>query len=450
MTERKYTILAVDDERDMLETFESILNDKYNLITSSSAKTALKKIREENIDLALLDLRMPKTNGIELLKKLRSINPDLDSIIISALKDVPSAVEAMKLGAFDYVTKPFEVKGLMALIEKALGKKELMRENLYLRESLKETTQYYDLIGKTDQMQGIFKTIDYVAPTNSTILISGESGTGKELVARAIHQKSKRAQKPFITINCAAIPDNLFESELFGYEQGAFTGALERKMGKFELANGGTLFFDEIGCMSSPMQAKLLRVLEDQIIERVGGERGIKVDARIISATNINFKKHLEEEKFRHDLFYRLNVIPITLPPLRERKEDLVLFVKYFLNKYNKILNKKVKALNHDAQKLLYLYNWPGNVRELQNLIERVVVLAQNEIITKEQLPIKIPSPSSNIKNNANLKEAIINCEKEIINDILDKNQGNISQAARTLNIARTTLITKMKMLGIA
>jgi DNA-binding NtrC family response regulator len=259
--------------------------------------------------------------------------------MVSASTDIASAVEAMKLGAFDYISKPFDKEELRTLIAKALEKRSLVRENLYLKESLNEATSYYDLIGKTPQMKELYRAIDSVAATNSTILITGESGTGKELVARAIHKKGKRSAKPFIAVNCAAIPDNLLESELFGHERGSFTGAMERKLGKFELADSGTLFLDEIGCMPAAMQAKLLRVLEGQVIERVGSEKGIPVDVRIISATNIDFEKHIKEGKFRHDLYYRLNVIPVSLAPLRERKEDIPLFVDYFLDKYNKSLN---------------------------------------------------------------------------------------------------------------
>jgi DNA-binding NtrC family response regulator len=442
----RHTILAVDDEKDMLKTFASILKKKYSVITAESANQAFKTIQENNVDLVLLDIRMPEMDGIKALKKIKELDQNLEVIMVTALKDVASAVEAMKQGALDYVTKPFDVKELQALISKALEKRSLVMENIYLRETLKEATSYYDLIGKTFQMKAIYEIINRVAPTDSTVLISGESGTGKELVARAIHKASKRAAKPFVAVNCAAIPENLLESELFGHERGSFTGALERKLGKFELANEGTLFLDEIGCMHPAMQAKLLRVLENRLIERVGGEKGIPVDARIISATNIDFAKEIKEKRFRHDLYYRLNVIPITLPSLKERKEDIPLFIEYFLEKFNRILNKKVTGFESQALQALLNYDWPGNVRELSNLIERVVVLSKGEVITKEELPFQ---STAFVNENGGLKELLEYHEREIIKNALEKNKGNITLTAKFLDIARTSLITRLKVLGI-
>jgi DNA-binding NtrC family response regulator len=448
MANIKPSILAVDDEKDMLETYRSVLKKKYNVITASSGKEALKIVEVEPLALVLLDIRMPRMDGIAVLKKIKELDKNLDVIMVSASKDIASAVEAMKLGAFDYVSKPFDVKELNALIEKALEKRKLVRENIYLRESLDEITSYYDLIGKTAGMKELYKTIDSVASADSTILIIGESGTGKELVARAIHKKSKRAEKPFIAVNCAAIPENLFESDLFGHERGSFTGALERKLGKFELADGGTLFLDEIGCMPAAMQAKLLRVLEDHVIERVGGEKGIPVDVRIISATNIDFEKHIKEEKFRHDLYYRLNVIPISLVPLRKRKEDIPLFIDYFLDKYNKALNKNVKGFTEEALEVLMNYSWPGNVRELQNMVERVVVLSKSELISEEELPVHEITGAKTYPAGS-LKDMIYNFEKESIEKALAEHKGNTSAAAKTLKTARTSLMTRMKTLGM-
>ena len=446
MADLKPLILAVDDEKDMLETYRSILRKKYKVLTAVSGEEALKTSQAQALSLVLLDIRMPKEDGIQVLKKIKKQDPNLEVIMITASRDVASAVEAMKLGAFDYITKPFEVKELQAVIEKALEKRELVRENIYLRESLKEITSYYDLIGKTPQMLKLYENIERVGPTDSTVLITGESGSGKELIARAIHNKSRRAGKAFVAVNCAALPETLIESELFGHERGSFTGALERKLGKFELADGGSLFLDEIGCMPHSMQAKLLRVLEDRIIERVGGEKGIPVDVRIISATNIDFQKHMEERKFRHDLYYRLNVIPIAATPLRERKEDIPLFVEYFINKFNKLLNKNVKGPSKEALELLLDYSWPGNVRELQNLIERIVVLSKDEIIKIEDLPLQ-GNPEN--ARSGNLKEKVEDFEKKTIQKALDENQGNITQAAKALKIARTSLITRMKALGM-
>jgi DNA-binding NtrC family response regulator len=388
--DEKLSVLVVDDEADMRQTYLAILKKHFNVLTAASGKEALKIIHSQPISLILLDIRMPQMDGLTALQKFKEVDPDLTIIIVSASKDLPSAVSAMKLGAYDYISKPFDVKELLALIDKALETRRLVRENLYLKESLKEATSYCNLIGQSSVMKKLFADIDNIAPTDSTVLIRGESGTGKELVARAIHQKSKRLNDPFVAVNCAAIPENLLESELFGYERGAFTGAMERKLGKFELADGGTLFLDEIGCMSLPMQSKLLRVLEDRVIERIGGEKGVPVNVRIISATNIDFDQHIKENKFRHDLYYRLNVIPLNLPPLRERKDDLPLLIDYFLKKFNTLLNKKISSFSPEAMKALKIYNWPGNIRELQNLVERVVVLSHNPIISKEELGLPV------------------------------------------------------------
>jgi DNA-binding NtrC family response regulator len=444
MPGQKPVILAVDDEADMLETFRSILSKKYSILTASSGAEALELLIEKTAALALLDVKMPDMNGIEVLKKIKELEPGVEVIMVSASKDIISAVEAMKLGALDYITKPFEVKELLVVIEKALEKSALSKENLYLKETLKEAATYCELIGRTAVMKNLFTTIEKVAAANSTILINGESGTGKELVARAIHTKSKRASKPFVAVNCAAIPENLLESELFGHERGAFTGALERKLGKFELADGGTLFLDEIGCMSAPMQAKLLRVLENKMIERVGGEKTIPSDVRIISATNINFARAIEEGKFRHDLFYRLNVIPVNLVPLRERKEDIPLFVRYFLDKFNRELNKNVLNFTPEALQLLMDYRWPGNVRELQNLIERVVVLSAASTVSAEDLPLSLRDQSHLLKDS--VKEQ----EKEMILKALKENGNNRTRAAKMLGIARSSLNSKISVLGIA
>ncbi len=448
MTAPKPAILAVDDEADMRQTYKSILQKKYTVTTASSGKDAVKTMQSEAISLVLLDIRMPGQDGIETLKQIKEQDPNIEVVMVSASKDIASAVEAMKLGAFDYVTKPFDVKELFILINKALEKISLVKENLYLRDSLAQATTYCDLIGQTPQMQNLFQTIEKVAPTDSTVLIHGESGTGKELVARAIHMKSKRATKPFVAINCGAIPENLFESELFGHERGSFTGAFERKLGKFELADGGSLFLDEIGCMPPAMQAKLLRVLEARVIERVGGEKIIPINVRIISATNIDFKKYIEENKFRHDLYYRLNVIPINIFPLRERLEDLPLFVEYFTNKFNKVLNRQVKGLSNDAIATLKNYNWPGNIRELQNVIERAVVLSQDEIIAAQDLFMNIPTPPAKTADTG-LKEILEEHESQMIIKTLNEYQGNISQAAKALKTARTSLIARIKNLDI-
>ncbi len=451
MANPKFTILTVDDEKDMLKTFENILRKNYTPLLADSSDKALKIVQEKNIDLVLLDIRMPKVSGIEVLKKIKQAMPDLDVIMVSASKDVASAVEAMKLGALDYITKPFNVKELLAVIEKALEKRSLVRENLYLKEALAQASSYCELLGNTPLMKKIFETIDIVAQCESTVLVAGESGTGKELVARAIHKKSSRAGKPFIAVNCAALPENLLESEMFGYERGAFTGALERKLGKFELADGGTIFLDEIGCMPASMQAKLLRAVQDKSVDRVGGTSPVPVNARIISASNIDFKKAIADKTFRGDLYYRLNVIPIHLPPLRERKDDIPLFSEYFLNQFNKTLNKNIKGLEEDAVILLKSYDWPGNVRELQNIVERLATLSKNEVISRRDIEnaLNLAGNAISLTENKGLNHAMENFERNYIQQILEETRGNQSHAAKKLGLARSTLISKMEILGL-
>ncbi|KAF0134244.1 MAG: hypothetical protein FD145_756 [Candidatus Saganbacteria bacterium] len=379
----KENILIIDDEIDMQETLKSILKKKYSPQAVSSGKQGISEIKKKEYSLLLLDLKMPEMDGIETLTKIKELDPQMLVIIITASKDIKSAVEAMKLGAEDYVSKPFEVEELLAIIKKALDKRSLERENQALREIVEEQERYCDIIGNSEKIKNVIKLISNISKTDSTILITGESGSGKEIAAKAIHKLSNRSRKPFIAVNCAAIPENLLESELFGHERGAFTGALDRRIGKFELAGGGTMFLDEVGCMSPAMQAKLLRVLEEKSVERVGGNGPIQVDVRILSATNIDFKKFIKDGKFREDLYYRLNVIPVEMPSLKERREDIPLFISYFLDKFNKELNRKIKNLSPAAQKILYNYNYPGNVRELKNIMERAVVLTNGDTINE-------------------------------------------------------------------
>jgi DNA-binding NtrC family response regulator len=449
MNAQKASLLAVDDEADMLETYRSILSKKFNLLTAGSGSQALEMLKNQNFSLILLDLKMPGQGGMETLRQIKEAEIEGEVVMVTASKEIASVVEAMKLGAIDYITKPFDVKELIVTLEKALEKRALLKENLYLKETLKETTAYCDLIGQSQAMKKLFNSIAQVAPTDSTILIQGESGTGKELVARAIHQKSKRAQKPFVAVNCAAIPENLLESELFGHERGSFTGALERRLGKFELADGGTLFLDEIGCMPTPMQAKLLRVLEDKTIERLGGEKGIPTDVRIVSATNIDFQKEIETGKFRHDLYYRLNVIPLNLTPLRERKEDIALFVQYFLNKFNRELNKKVKGLSIEAMSSLKEYHWPGNVRELQNLIERLVVLSTGAMISEQEIPFYSGPKTKEGDSTQSLRQSLEEHEKQLIRQALAESGQNRTTAAKILGLPRSSLNSRIESLGI-
>lgn len=442
----KHVILAVDDEPDMLTTFKAILGKTYDIKTADSGPASLDTIRKENIDLVLLDILMPRMDGIEVLRKIKEADPTVEVIIVTASKEIKSAVECMKMGACDYVTKPFDVDELKAVIAKALEKKDLLQENLCLKTIIKESESYCELIGKSRAMKDIFQTIDEVAKTDSTVLLTGESGTGKELVARAIHKKSARAGKPFVAINCAAIPDNLLESELFGFEAGSFTGAFERKLGKFEVANGGTVLLDEIGCMSPSMQAKLLRVIEGKTIERIGGRSPLPTDIRIISATNINFQAAIIGGKFREDLYYRLNVIPVHIPPLRERTEDIPLLLEHFLRRFNKELGKKVAGFTDEAMRLLLSHQWPGNIRELENLVERVLVLAGNGRITISDLPFGAAQKGASAQIKP-LSEAVYLLEKAEIERTLKDARGNKTKAAKILGIHRTTLLSKMRTL---
>jgi len=448
MNSQKQLILAIDDELDMLETYRSILGKKYTLLTASNPESAMKILEKQSPALILLDLRLPKISGLELLEKIKLQDPTSTVIIITASKDIADAVEAMKAGASDYITKPFDVKELLVVIEKGLNNYVLNHENIKLKALLKGAA-YENLIGSSPAMQKVFQMIENIANTDTTILLQGESGTGKELAARAVHQKSRRAGHPFVAVNCAAIPDNLLESELFGYERGAFTGALERKLGKFELADGGTIFLDEIGCLPVGMQSKLLRVIESKLLSRLGGEKELPINVRIVAATNINFEQAIEAGKFRQDLYYRLNVIPITLPPLRERKSDIPLLTRHFLQKFTQETNKLVKGFTPEAEKALLQYNWPGNVRELQNLIERLVVLSRHDFISLDDLNLRQESPPLSISNGA-LRDEICTLEKEKISAALVEAKNNKAKAARLLGIPRTTLNSRLAILGLS
>ncbi len=450
MTTSKPSLLIVDDEPDVLQMFRSILGSSYRTITAASGETALKLMKKETPDLVLLDIRMPGTDGFEVLKIMKGTDRDLEVIVVTASKDVKSAVECMKLGAYDYVTKPFEAEELKTLIKKALERREMLIENTCLKNIIASSEGFCELIGKTRAMKEIFGLIEEVGKVDSTVLVRGESGTGKELVAKAIHRKSERREKPFLTVNCAAIPDNLLESELFGFEAGTFTGALEKRLGKFELASGGTIFLDEIGCMSPNTQAKVLRVLEDKTIDRIGGRAPIPIDVRIISATNIDFEEAVSAGKFREDLYYRLNVIPVVIPPLRDRREDIPLLVHHFIQKFNAELNRRVQGLTNEAMLALTAYSWPGNVRELRNMMERVVALSKNGTISQEDLPINDGGGMKRaLSQNLTLEKAMANFEREVIKQTLLQTGGNQTRAARILKVHRTTLLSKMRWLGL-
>lgn len=447
MSPIKPRILAIDDEEGILRAYRANLKNSYDVTLCNNPLQGLELLKQQNFSLVLLDVMMPEMNGLEALKEIKKIDADQDVVMITALNDVKLAVQAVKIGAYDYVPKPFERDELIAMVERVLERKELLQENIYLKQTLEEKAAFFDLIGSSPAMKKVFEIIERVAPTDSTVLITGESGSGKDLVARAIHKASPRARRPFIVVNCAAIPENLIEAELFGHEKGAFTGAEQVRQGKFELATGGTLLLDEIGCMKAPMQAKLLRILQDHSITRVGGVKPIEVDVRVIAATNLDLDKAIKDREFREDLYYRLNVMPITVPPLRERKEDISLLLKHFLTLFNKELNKTIQQFNNDAVSLLMEYDWPGNVRELQNMVERIVVLCPDkESITIDDIPLE-NALLSIIKND--LKGAKEDFERRYLKNALEEASGNQAEVARKLGLNRTTLISKLKQLGL-
>ncbi|HDI78059.1 MAG TPA: sigma-54-dependent Fis family transcriptional regulator, partial [Desulfobacteraceae bacterium] len=385
------TILVVDDEKNYLVVLETLLRSEgYEVITADNAKDALEIVLESDVDLVLTDMKMPGISGMELLETIKRRKPDIPVIMMTAYGTIEMAVEAMKKNAYDYITKPFKNEELKRTIRKAIENYTLLKENRRLSRELRERYRFANIIGKSKPMLEIFSTIEKIASSRASVLITGESGTGKELIAKAIHYSGSRKDGPFISVNCGALTETLLESELFGHERGAFTGAIAMKKGRFELADKGTLFLDEIGDMPASLQVKLLRVLQEMEFERVGGTRTIKVDVRIISASNKTMKEEVEEGRFREDLFYRLNVIHIHIPPLRERVEDIKLLVNYFIDKYSKEEGKEGLKISADAWKALYGYHWPGNVRELENVIERAVVLNSDGIIDLDDLPLEI------------------------------------------------------------
>jgi two-component system response regulator AtoC len=448
---KKANILVVDDEKSMRDSMHMLLKEDYHVHLANSGKEAIELVKQQAIDLVLLDIRLPEIDGIEVLKLIKGHDDSIEVIMVTAVVMVKHAVEAIRIGAYDYITKPFDIDSLQEQVEKVLEKKMLLQENTSLKKLIEKDYQFEKIVGKSKEIREVFKVIDDVARSNATILITGESGTGKELVARAIHNRSPRSDKLFVAVNCAAIPETLLESELFGHERGSFTGATERQIGKFEIANCGTLFLDEIGAMPLPMQAKLLRAIQEKEIERIGAGYTTPVDVRIISATNSDIRTAIKKYKFREDLYYRLNVIPIHLPPLRERKEDIPLLVSHFLHKYNRAFGKKIKGFKKHALDLLVKYDWPGNIRELENLIERLAVLTKKTQIGTDRLPPEIkgdlpfPSESEDIK----LFKAVQKFEADFIRQALQKSGGKKGKAAKMLGIHRNTLLQLEKKLGL-
>jgi two-component system NtrC family response regulator len=448
------TILIVDDEKNYLVVLEALLSPEgYEIITSDKAQDALRLIREADVDLVLTDMKMPGTTGMELLEEAKRIKPEVPVIMMTAYGTIEMAVEAMKKHAYDYITKPFQNEELKLTIRKALENYRLVKENRRLSEALSERYGYRNIVGKSKPMLKVYDLISKVAQSKASVLITGPSGTGKELIAKAIHYESLRKDKPFISVNCGALAETLLESELFGHEKGAFTGAVTMKKGRFELADGGTLFLDEIGDMSPPLQVKLLRVLQEMEFERVGGTKTIKVDVRVLSASNRNLKDDVAEGIFREDLFYRLNVIHIEVPPLRERTEDIRLLVSHFIEKYGS--GRRIE-LTPQAWEALYGHSWPGNVRELENVIERAVVLNSEGLIDLKDLPAEFTKANGDldidrfIPQEAPLQSTLEEIEEKLIRRAL-KHSGNVqSHAAEHLGITKSLIQHKMKKYNIS
>jgi len=450
---------VIDDEpviRDILE--QLLLAEGYDVELSTSGEEALPKFDTASYDLVLLDLLMPGRNGLEILPEIKKIAPQTVVIIITAYASVESAIEAMKIGAYDYVQKPFKNEELLLTIERALSHKNLREENDRLREELRKKFSFSNILGRSKPMERVFELIRAAAPTRSTILVQGESGTGKELVARAIHTNSQRAAHPFVVVNSGALPPDLLESHLFGHVKGAFTGAVSEKQGLFEAADKGTIFFDEISTIGLETQAKLLRVMQDREFMRLGGTKTIRVDVRIIAATNVELEEMIEQQSFRKDLYYRLNVIKIILPPLRERREDVPLLVKHFLDIFAKENDKIVESVSPEVLQVLDRHSWPGNVRELENLIERTVVFAKNPVITREDLPELFglsreatPAPVDFVAgaDGLDLKEQTLAFQRRLIETALAKANGVQKTAAALLGLKPTTLNEMIKRLDI-
>lgn len=441
--EKKHKILVVDDEEIVRQSLLAwFKEDGYEVDTAENADAALRLFEKGKYSLILLDIKMPGMSGMDLLVKLKEYDLDAIIILITAYASVSSAVKALKSGAYDYITKPIDPDELSHIVEKALYQKNLEVENVKLKESIEAIAKPDNLIGESHQMKEIYNLIHTVAQTDTTVLILGESGTGKELVAKAIHLNSKRKYFPLVTVNCGALPESLLESELFGHEKGAFTGAHYRRKGKFEMANGGTIFLDEIGTISNKVQVELLRVIETKQFTRVGGSETISSDFRVIAATNENLEQLVKEGRFREDLFYRLNVFNIQIPPLRERVDDIPLLADYFLKKYTTSMNKKITGISQEAMNFMLRYKWPGNVRELENAIERAVVICRTDKIQLEDLPFKI---SNNLLYNDLEDKSLSEVEKRHIALVLKENNWNISKSAEDLKIDRVTLYNKIK-----
>jgi DNA-binding NtrC family response regulator len=451
------SILVIDDEEVLLKALDRYLKTQgYEVSSFSDWEKGVEQAKARPFDLLLVDLMLPKTSGIEVIRKLKEFQPSLVSIVMTGFGTIPSAVEAIRAGAYHYVTKPFDLEDIGSLIGKALEHSQLREENRTLKRQLHQKYGFENIVGESPPMQEVFRLVEKIADTDSTVLITGESGTGKEMIAQAIHFRSRRAERPFVAVNCAAIPEGLLESELFGHVKGAFTGAVTTRPGKFEQADRGTIFLDEIGDMSPKLQVKVLRTLQERVIQPVGSSRNREVDIRVIAATNQNLEAAVAQGRFRQDLFYRLNVIPIHLPALRERKDDLVFLARHFLQKYQANGRGSKMVISPEAMEKFRAYDWPGNVRELENLVQRLVVLKGGGEITVQDLPSNLLGPSRSASSEASalpeegvdLRALVDRYEAELIHKALEKSAGNKNRAAQLLRLNRTTLIEKLKKMG--
>jgi DNA-binding NtrC family response regulator len=455
-----FHILVVDDDsavRDVLQ--EALTQEEYSVSTAQDGVSAIQAVKESVVHIVITDFQLPDIDGLEIIDRLAKLDAKIIPIMMTGFGTIETAVRAMKSGAFDFITKPFDLEAVAVVVRKAAEFLRLRQENHILRKAVRDQYRLEQLVGVSEPIRQVMEFVLKVADSDSTVMIQGESGTGKELVARMLHFNSLRKDRPLVPVNCGAIPETLLESELFGHEKGAFTGATHSRMGRFELANGGTIFLDEIGEMSLPLQVKLLRVLQEREFERVGGNRTIHVDVRIIAATNQDLDTLVEEKRFRKDLFYRLNVIPIVIPPLRERRSDIPLLIDHFLARFNQSKHTEITGLDPDALHMLTEYDWPGNIRELENMMERLVVLKKHGTLSVEDLPEKICRKSSSIElkeqfirfseDGINLSREVEQYEKHLIMEALRKANGVTSRAAQLLQLNRTTLVEKLKRKGV-
>ncbi len=451
-------VLIVDDEDNMRHMLKVMLSKAgYQVSEAANGAEALASMTSDHFDFVLCDIRMPEMDGMQFLREAQDKFPEKTIIMMSAYGTIETALEAMKMGAYDYISKPFKSDEVLLTLKKAEERERLKRENIILKQKLEKISKRYsfgNIIARSEAMARVFDLVEKVADHKTTVLITGESGTGKELIARAIHENGARSSGPLVCINCGGIPENLLESELFGYKKGAFTDAVRDKPGRFEEANGGTIFLDEIGDLPLPLQVKLLRVLQEEEITPLGDIGSKKVDVRIIAATSKDLEKEVREGRFREDLFYRINVMTIHLPPLRERRGDIPLLVGYFIDVFNRKLKKKIEGLSSEAMPILMAYSWPGNVRELENVIERAILLAQGRWITPAELPshmtqINLGGPLEGPEDTLSLKKASKRLERNLIKKVLKLTNGNRSKAARILEISRPMLLAKIREFGL-